>query len=138
MSESASLRWYRAVMLVGLVYCLVGIAFPAPADHLRAWRLAAWVVSAAAYAAHVAYEFFTLRSSPRAGALHVALAVALGALGLAIAANIHSLSVGSTSQHRLLLLLALVIWPVMTAVPAFLTTLAANLVLARISRRRGQ
>jgi hypothetical protein len=62
--------------------------------------------------------------------VHVAAGVALGAFGLAVGANIHELSAGSTSQHRHLLLLSLGIWPVVTAVPAFLVALGANVVLA--------
>ena len=132
MNESHNQPWVGAVMALGVVYCLVGIVFAAPTSHVRVWRVAAWVVSAAAYAAHVAYEHYGLRNSPRSGARHVALAVALGAFGLAAAANIHSLPVASTNQHRRLLLLALVIWPVMTALPAFVVSLAARWVLARL------
>jgi hypothetical protein len=64
-------------------------------------------------------------------ALHVAFAVALGAFGLAAGANIHSLSTGSANPHRQLLLLSLGIWPVMTALPAFLVALGASVVLGR-------
>jgi len=125
--------WVPAAILLGVLYCLIGVAFALPADHVLAWRRAAWGVSAAAYAAHVAYEHFKLRSAPRSGALHVALAVALGAFGLAAAANIHSLSVASPSHHRRLLL-ALGVWPVVTALPAFLAALVASWVLARLPR----
>jgi len=99
---------------------------------VQAWRLAAWVVSAVGYALHIAYERFHLENSPRSSALHIACAVALGAFGLAAGANLHSLYIGSTSQHRQLLLLSLGIWPVMTALPAFLVAWATNLVLARV------
>jgi hypothetical protein len=119
------------VILVGLFYALVGILFAWPAEHARAWRLAAWVVSAVAYAAHIAYECFWPRNAPRRAALHVATAVALGALGLAVGANLHSLSVPSTSGHRRLLLIALAAWPAITAVPAFLVALAAAALLGR-------
>jgi hypothetical protein len=88
-------------------------------------------VSAIGYAAHIAYERFRLGNSPGSAALHVAFAVALGAFGLAVGANIHSLSTGSTNQHRQLLLLSLGIWPVITALPAFLVALGTNVVLAR-------
>jgi hypothetical protein len=57
--------------------------------------------------------------------------VALGAFGLAVGANIHSLLAGST-QHRHLLLLSLGIWPVITALPAFLVAFGTNMVLARV------
>jgi hypothetical protein len=132
MDKSPRQSWVPAAVLLGTVYALVGIAFAVPATHVQAWRLAAWVVSAIGFATHIAYERFRLRNSPRLAALHVALSVALGAFGLAVGANIHSLSTGSTSQHRQLLLLSLAIWPVMTALPAFLVALGTNVVLARV------
>jgi hypothetical protein len=123
------------VVLLGIGYAVVGIVFAVPATHAQAWRLAAWVVSAMGYAAHTAYERTRLRNSPGSAALHVAFAVALGAFGLAVGANIHALSTGSTSPHRPLLLLSLGIWPVITALPAFLVALGANVVLARLLGR---
>ena len=133
MSESIRQLWARAVVILGIVYAFVGIVFALPTDHVKVWRLAAWVVSAIAYAAHVCYERFRLRNSPRSAALHVASAVALGAFGLAVGANIHSLSLGSTNEHRHLLLLSLGLWPIITALPAFLVALGASWVLARAS-----
>jgi hypothetical protein len=120
-----------AVILIGLFYALVGIVFAWPVEHARAWRLAAWVVSAVAYAAHIGYEHFRLHHRPPRAALHVALAVALGAFGLAVGANLHSLSVPSTAGHRRLLLIALAAWPAITAVPAFLVALALATILSR-------
>ncbi len=123
--------WSRAAVLLGLGYALVGIAFAVPATHVQVWRLAAWVVSAMGYAAQIGYERFRLRNSPGPAAWHVALAVALGAFGLAVGANIHAQSVGATSQLRHLLLLSLGIWPLVTAIPAFLVALVINTVLVR-------
>jgi len=119
------------VVLVGFGYALVGVVFAVPTSHVRAWRMAAWAVSAVGYAAHIAYERFRLQNPAGSAALHVALAVALGAFGLAVGANIHSLSAGSVNQHRQLLLLSLAIWPVMTALPAFLVAFGASVVLER-------
>jgi hypothetical protein len=130
-SELRRRSWGHTAVLLGIGYALVGIVFAVPASHVQAWRLAAWMVSAIGYAAHIAYERFRLHSSPGSAALHVACAVALGAFGLSVGANIHSLSVGSTPQHRQLLLLSLGIWPVMTALPAFLVALVINVVLVR-------
>ena len=132
MDEARRQQWARVVVLVGVMYALIGVVFAWPATHVRVWRLAAWLVSAAAYAAHIGYERFGLRNAPRRAAWHVALAVALGAFGLAVAATIHSVSVVSTSQHRRLLLVALVVWPIMTGLPAFLAGLGASEVLARL------
>jgi hypothetical protein len=96
------------------------------------WRLSAWLVCAAAYAAHIGYEHFRLRHSPYATASHAALAVAIGAFGLAAAGALHSLL--DTSTIRPAWLLAFVAWPVITAVPAFVVALVAATVLARLPR----
>ena len=132
MDTSGRQEWVRAALLVGAVYFLIGRGFTLPSSHVHVWRLAAWVVSGGAYAAHIAYEHFRLRNSPRLAALHVALAVAIGAILLAVAGMIHSLS--TTSAIRPAWLLALVAWPAVTAVPAFLGALAAGAVLARLPR----
>ena len=131
MDESTRRAWVPAAVLLGIGYALVGILFAIPGTHALAWRLAAWVVSAIGYAGHIAYERFRLRDSPGSAAVHVALAVALGAFGLAVGANIHALSTGKPNQHQGLLLLSLVIWPVITALPAFVVALVTGLVLMR-------
>jgi hypothetical protein len=122
---------WHAVILVGLFYALVGVVFAWPVAHARAWRLAAWAVSAVVYAIHIGYECFRLRNAPLRTAMHVAFAVALGALGLAVAANLHSMGVPSTAGHRRLLLIALAAWPAIAAVPAFLVALALAAMLSR-------
>jgi len=123
-------------MLVAVAYAAIGIVFAAlavDANHVRVWRLAAWVASAVVAAAHIWYEQYRLGSSPRPTALHAAGAVALGAFGLALAANVHWFFAGTPGQHPPLL--ALPVWPVITALPAFLVALAAAAVLAHFSRR---
>lgn len=132
MSTERSQRWVLAALLLGVVYVIIGRVFAVPADHARAWRLAAWVVSGIAYAAHIGYERLTLRSSTRVAAVHVAVAVAIGAGGLALAGLIHSLSTGS--ELRPAWLLALVLWPAITAVPALLVALVAGAALTRLRR----
>jgi hypothetical protein len=61
------------------------------------------------------------------------LAVALGAFALAVAANVHGVWVASSHQRALAF--ALVAWPALTAVPAFVVALgaAAGLGLSRRS-----
>src|SRR5438034_10234174 len=82
-------RWFQTAILVAVVYLVAGIAFGALAGAAAShqmrvtWRLAAWVISAAAFAAHIGYEQVRLRSSPGTTALHASLAVALGAFALA-------------------------------------------------------
>ena len=133
MIESPRQTWVYAAVLAGVGYALVGIVFAVPTTHVRAWRLAAWVVSAVGYAAHIAYERFRLRNTPATAAWHVALGAALGGFGLAVGANIHSLFVVS-SQSRPLLLPSLAIWPVITGLPAFVVALGVSAALGRIVR----
>jgi hypothetical protein len=127
--------WIRAALLAGAGYLVIGKVFSLPTDHVQAWRLAAWAASGVAYAAHIRYEHFTLRNSPRLAALHVAVGVAIGAFALAVAGMIHSLS--TTSTIRPAWLLALVLWPILTGVPAFLGAFVAGSVLPQppIARR---
>ena len=122
----------RALIVVGALYAVTGIVFAWPESHVRMWRFAAWLVSAVAYATHIAYEHFRMRSTPGRTARHVALAVALGAFGLALSATIQSLLVASTGQQRRHLRLALVICPIITGLPAVLVALAASEVLTRL------
>jgi hypothetical protein len=97
--------------------------------------VAAWIASGAVYSAHICYEHFRLRNSTRTAALHVALAVAIGGFALAIAGMTRSLY--TTSAIRPAWLLALVLWPAFTAVPAFLVALAVVALLSRRSQTAG-
>jgi cytochrome b subunit of formate dehydrogenase len=140
MKQPIQKRWHWVMIFVGAVYLVAGIVFSALAGSASShqmrviWRFAAWVISAAAFAGHIWYEQFRLRSSPVTTASHAALAAALGAFFLAAAANIHGLASGW--DHRPLLHLALVVWPVLTAAPAFVVALALAALLAL--RRSGE
>lgn len=124
-------RWLRVAVPLGIVYALVGVVFAIPRHDVHAWRLAAWAASALGFAAQIGHEHFRLRSSPLVNAWHAGFAVALGAFGLSAAANIHSLSMAMPAGQRHLLRLSLVIWPLITALPAFAVALTAALGLAR-------
>ena len=126
---------FGTVILIGILYGMIGIVFALPSNQMRVWRLAAWLLSAGVYAAHIWYEHFTLRNAPRNTALHVGTAVGIGGLALAVAAMIHSLFV-PPNYPRSRFLLALVVWPIVTAVPAFLVALVVGAVLARLPTNR--
>lgn len=130
MSAPRPQAWIRVALLLGLVYFLIGRVFAVPSSHVRVWRLAAWIISAVAYSAHIWYEHSRLRSSPRFTALHVAVGVAIGGLTLALAGMIRSLSTGSGIRPSWLL--ALIIWPAATALPAFVVALVAAAALTRL------
>jgi hypothetical protein len=121
---------------VGIIYAVIGVGFGEIAKHVpanqgRAWRLGAWVASALVYAVHVGYEQFRLKQRSLDVALHIAIAVGVGGFLLAVSAFVHALTVGTTAPLRLYGI-ALVAWPLLTAVPAFIVTLIASLVANRI------
>jgi hypothetical protein len=123
----------RIVILFGLVYLLVGVFFPNPSASNKLqfmWRLGAWLACALAFAIHIALENFRFRDSPQRTALHVSVSVSLGAFALAAAANIHALRTGTGNQR--LLALALVIWPIIAGVPAFIVAFVVSAVLTRL------
>jgi vacuolar-type H+-ATPase subunit I/STV1 len=137
MDASDRKRWIRAVVLLGVVYFVIAIAFGAfagraPSNSMReTWNRLAFLASGIAFAFHIVYEHFRLRNSPRMTASHTAIAVALGAFALALKANLHDL--GSASGYRPRMLIALVAWPLLTGLPAFIVALvvAAGLNLRR-------
>jgi uncharacterized protein (DUF486 family) len=139
MDKSDRKLWLRTAVLLGIGYFVIGIAFGAFArwaasNSMREiWNRLAFLASAVGFAAHIGYEHFRLRNSPLKTASHVSIAVALGAFLLAVSANVHGYRVGSGNQR--LLAFALVAWPALTAVPAFVVALiaAAGLSLTRRS-----
>ena len=140
MDASGHKPWIRVAILVGVVYFVVGAGFaalanPSGSDQVRWWRLAAWVISAVVYAAHIGYEHFRLNNSAWATALHAAIAVALGGLLLAVAATVHKMMVPSHNPYWRFLV-ALVVWPIFTGLPAFLVALAGAAVLAALPTKR--
>ncbi len=72
-----------------------------------------------------------MRYESMSTAFHAALGAALGALGLAIAATIHGYRVAT--PHLRAIRLSLVIWPLITALPAFLVAFVVAVVLRRNS-----
>lgn len=131
-----STSWFPIAMLIAIAYPVIGVAFAVPASSTShritvAWRLAAWAVAAAIFAIHVWYEHSRDRKPLRA-ALHVAAAVALGAFILAVWVIVHAHWIGASQSP--LALLALVLFPVISGVPAFLVALPAAFVLANARR----
>src|SRR5229473_3255273 len=115
MDASGRQRWLRTVILLGVVYLVIGIAFGAFAgwsasNQMRVtWRLLAFLTSGVVFAVHIGYEHFRLGNSPFITASHASMAVAVGAFALAVAANVHGQWVASSHQRALAF--ALVAWP---------------------------
>lgn len=133
MEHATRQRWVGPVILAGVLYPAIGIASAALAGAAAShqmqffWRLSAFGVSGVVLAAHVAYEHFRLRNSAQVTAWHASLGAAIGGLLLALMANIHDL--GSASGYRPRMLVALIAWPLLTAVPAFIVALVVAAVL---------
>jgi hypothetical protein len=85
------------------------------------WRLSAFIISAVVFAAHIGWEHFRTHNPARAVAWHTSVGAALGGLALALSANIHDL--GSATGYRPRMIVALVAWPLLMAVPAFVVAL---------------
>lgn len=139
MDGSDRKRWLLTAVLLGVVYTVIGVGFGAFAGWAASnltrvtWNRLAFLASGIVFAIHIGYEHFRLGSSPLITALHTSIAVALGAFGLALVANIHDL--GSASGYRPRMLIALVGWPLLTGVPAFIVALGVTAALNL--RRRG-
>jgi hypothetical protein len=116
-------KWFRVVLILAAVYLVVGFGFAEIGNNAsssqiqRFWRIAAWVVSFVAYLTHFWYEHFRFHSPARTTAFHTSLAAGIASFGLAVAANIHAQFV--TSSSPIMLALSLVLWPLLTMVPAF-------------------
>ena len=122
--------WINHAILIGIVYALIGVFFGVPNTHVQAWRYAAWIASAIVYATHIWYEYFRQRNSAKSTALHVAVAVAIGGLALAILALFHSL-LAPPNYSRWRFGLALMLWPILTGLPAFVVALVITVLLNR-------
>jgi len=124
-----------ALIVAAAAYLVVGVATSALAGAAAsvpmrtAWRLAAWVLCLAVFLGHFAHERRRAAGGTLRTALRCGSAVALGALALAAAGPVRS-HWGAPDQARALL--ALVLWPTITGVPAFL----AALTMAALTGRR--
>jgi hypothetical protein len=127
------MRWLPAVIVAGAVYLVTAIVTASLAGAAASsqmqffWRLSAFWISAVVFAAHIAYERLRVRSSAWQTAWRASAAVALGALALAMAANVHEW--GLASGYRPRMAVALIAWPLLTAVPAFVVALVVAAVL---------
>ncbi|HKE92630.1 MAG TPA: hypothetical protein VKB45_20020 [Gemmatimonadales bacterium] len=125
--------WLRAMLLAGLLYLVIGIA---TSDLARlsgqVWRLVAWVASLVVFVVHIAYDRDRLRNAPATAAFHAALAVAVGAFGLALAATLRAVAAGN---YRGAYALALVAWPVMLGAAAFVAAWGGAVIARGLLRR---
>ena len=135
-SRPVQSKWVSAAFVAGCLYLLIGLvsaelAGGVPGLRQRFWRWMAWLLSAMVFGVHVARDRVRMRYGAVPTAFHAALGAALGAFGLAVAATIHGYHVAT--PHLRTLKLSLLIWPVLTALPAFLVAFVVAVVLRRDS-----
>ena len=138
--NSGRQRSLNGVLLAAVLYLAIGITsaalgrLAASNDRRFFWRLSAFGISAVVFVTHVAYEQFRLRNAVWPTAWHASKAVALAAFALALGAVSRGLESASGLQSKMLV--ALVAWPLLTGVPAFIVAAAGAALLAR-ARLRG-
>ena len=119
--KTAQRQWLWILLGAGVTYFLIGRIFSALAaanwNDRTYWRLAAWAVSAVIFAGHTRIERTKFASTAARAALRAALASALGAFLIAVAAFVQP-QVNSAPLG--LRLAALVLFPPITMVPAFI------------------
>ena len=146
-SDNPSLR---PLFLAAILYGVVGIvtarlAGATPSPQMRTtWRLAAWLLSLATFFGHVTFERRRLRAPVRKAATYVDLPVGarfgklvakrdeLGVVLYNADTAFAWAGVGPVRMHwggtdfRRVIGLSVVLWPIMTGVPAFLAALVAG------------
>ena len=140
MTLPARRPWARAAIIAGLLYFAAGSGSAAidpyiPETLRFAWRLSSWIASAVVFAIHIRFELVRLRSRTVALALHAAAGAAIGGFLIAAAATVRAalLAGGLPSLNYLL---ALVLFPLVTAVPAFVAALVVGAAVIRVSAGR--
>ena len=121
-------------MLAGAAYVLVNTGTAILAGQastpfgVKAWRLAAWLLSLAVFGIHFAVERRRHVQRPSA-AVEVALGVALGAVAVAAFGPLRA---HWAEPSRLkLVVLSVIAWPILTGVPAFAVALIGGFVFDR-------
>ncbi len=132
MDEERRESWLPAALVAAVLYTIIGVATAALArgapGHPRAWRLAAWGLSAVVFAAHLWREH--RRSALAAGAWHACLAVMVATAAIAALAIAHNYSLG---ELREMMVFSFVIWPVLTGLASFGVALFVLIVWRNVS-----
>ena len=124
--------WVAVALGVGSLYLVISLVFGNLAGNAAtiagrtSWRMAAWLISGVAFLAQIVFERVQLRNRQTASSLHAAVAAAIGGFLLAVAATINKMASGSIDARYAV---ALVAFPLLTGVPAFIVALALSLII---------
>jgi hypothetical protein len=138
-----SSRVFGVVVLACCIYLAIGALFAELSARANSeiarlgWRWAAWAVSGVVFGAHIFYEKLRSRNSSVIAAWHVSASAALAAFGLAVLANLHA---WAFPPHRSTVLIhaALVLWPAITLLPAFVAALVGSWIVGQFVRNKKQ
>jgi hypothetical protein len=136
MNAAKRYPWIPAAILAGGAYFIIGRV----SAGTREGRLTAWAMSALVYAVHIWYEHARLANRPLNAARHVAVGVAIGGFAIAVAGLLHAYSITAAIGPRWIL--ALILFPALTALPGFIVafgiaTIARRIVIPRERSERG-
>jgi len=139
MNLSIPERPWKRVMLVGLIYFALGIisalvSNPLKSEFIQAMiRVSIFFVGLAVYYYSLHLEITRYNGGIKSSALLTSCAVAVGTFLLAAYAI--GMEWWETSGVRTSLLIALIVWPAATSVPAFIMSLLLGYVIVRIRKR---
>jgi hypothetical protein len=112
-------------------FATAGLAGAAGSSGRTFWRLAGWLLPLATFVVHIWYDRIRVGNATTKVALHAATAVAAGALVIAAGLPVAS-HWGERGSHAWL---SLVLWPIVTGVPAFVAALVMASILGRVAPR---
>ena len=123
----------RRIVLVGAIYFAVGVLFssfaaPSVLGHrVVTWRLIAWLISGDVFLWQIWGDRVHFGRTNLATAVNAAAAAAIGAFGLGARVAVHSAHPSP---------MAMVLWPLVTAIPAFVVALVVAAVLDGVAAPR--
>ena len=124
MNTSENKVRFKTFLIFGSVYLFVGIATAFISNDIASsgvqafWRILAFAVSIIVFGLHIRLESIQRHNSPKIIAINTSFAVAFGTVALAVLANINAML--NSSGNNKSLVLAIVIWPVVTGLLSFL------------------
>jgi hypothetical protein len=139
MKQTKNSKYIKLIILFGLIYFVIGILSalitnPMESTGMQAvLRLFALALAIAAFAYHISLELFQSTNSKLKAALYAAVAAAFGTFLLAVLANIYNILTAAENNS---LPLALIVWPAVTGLLAFLGGYIVAMIFSFIHTRR--
>jgi hypothetical protein len=140
MSQTKRSKYIKLIISFGLIYLVIGILSALitnpmePTGMQTSLRLLALALAIAAFVYHIRLELFKSNNSILRTALYAAIATAIGTFLLAVMANIHSILTAAENKDQLPL--ALIVWPAVTGLLAFLGGSVVAKIFSLIRLRR--